>query len=174
MVGYQDDYGPKVHLLKKLGSFSRAIVRLQEATTRKIVTDSVLSDDIMGSSQKLILGHSSWTSGKTCSTGTGYPQREKALHPWWFSRYNRTNPLLTWSNPGNSEEKGGLGGLHRPLPSSTSDSTISSLLQYPLSQKTMLAHSAEEKSRNCLSSELSYTLSLGSPYKSYAHTIISK
>lgn len=170
-MGYQDDYGPEIHLLKELGSFSCAITRLQETTTRKVLTDSVLPDDIMGSSKKLILGHSNWTSGKTCSTGTGYPQREKALHPWWFSRYNWTNPQLTWFNPGNS---GGLHDLHRPFQSRTSDSTVSSLLQRSLSQKTMLAHSAEEKSRNSLSSELSYALSLGPLYKSYAPTILPK
>lgn len=120
-----------------------------------------MADDIVGSSQKLIRKNiQHWNRLPT----------EKALHPWWFSRYNWTNPQLTWSNPGNSEEKS---GLHRPLPSSPSDSMVSSLPQHSLSQKTMLAHSAEEKSRNSLSSELSYTLSLCPPYESYAHTIIS-
>lgn len=73
----QDDYGPEVHFLKKPGSFCCAVMRLQETTTRKVVIDSVLQDDTTGSSQKLILRHSSCTSGKTCSTGTGYPEREK-------------------------------------------------------------------------------------------------
>lgn len=93
---------------------------------------------------------------------TGYLQREKALHLWWFSRYNWTNPQLTWSNPGNSEVNSGLGDLHRPLPSSTSDSMVSSL-QHSFGPRTMLAYLAKEKSRNSFSSELSYALSLGPP-----------
>lgn len=70
-MGYQDDYSPEeAHL---------AIIRLQETTTRNI-TDG-LPDGIMGSSQKLILGHSSWTSRETSRPGTGYPQRKKAIYP---------------------------------------------------------------------------------------------